>query len=100
MLSRQAYHDRTVRDLESRLRQKYPHQTILTNVTYGADTNNPVGEIDVLRFSESTVYMYEVKTGEYKLRKAIKQYTRFCAYVPELNIKGVYYHPNLCKRIG
>jgi hypothetical protein len=95
---RQATHDAILSDLEARIAKLYPNAPLLRNVTYG-DLNSPVGEIDLLRVAKTYLVAYEVKTGKYKLRKAMRQIDRFRDYFPDLKIKGVYYHPKKCCRI-
>jgi hypothetical protein len=95
---RQATHDAILSDLESRIREKHPNSLIVRNVTYG-DFYSPTGEIDLLRIERTHLVMYEVKTGEFKYKKAQEQYRRFQRYCSELEIKGVYYHPKRCCRL-
>lgn len=88
-------HQKTQDSLEARLRSKYPHQKITTNVNYYDSDGVILGETDLLRYvSDTRVVMYEVKTsvhGHYS--KAQKQYKRFAKHFPELEVKGVYCHP-------
>lgn len=87
-------HQKCQDNLEARLREKYPHQHILTNFEY-TDAEKTIGEVDILRFiSPKKAVMYEVKTSVHgHLHKVKRQYRRFCNYFPELEVKGVYYHP-------
>jgi len=87
-------HQQVLGDLELRLRNMYPDQFIYTNVEYGTP-KRIVGETDLIRYiSPYKVVIYEVKTGHEHFRKAKQQYNRFKRYHPNLDIRGVYVHPD------
>lgn len=101
MILEKSLHERTLDKLVKRLEEKYPTHRLLRNMDYMREYGGPVlGQVDLLRINPAGGHiMYEVKTGKKKYVSAKRQYHRFKEAFPTHNIKGVYVHPRMVKRL-